>query len=136
MLNRFSSLCRKKIDGPEYSPNNRNNIPTLSSSDSIQKALLVLFTEMGVQGFSEWLSAFKFQDQVEMMNLLNRANSKVMYASDAWSVLDSGSSRHLNPRTLVTHDEDRIALKGFNDHKPSAISPLLQSVMSRESSTV
>jgi hypothetical protein len=46
--------------------------------------------------------------------LLMLAEPQQQLVSYAGSVLDSGSSRHLSPRTQVTHSDDKLSLTGFD----------------------
>ena len=74
----------------------------------------------GTNGVARLMEGLPVDDQLKMISALASEQSTVMYAGKGCSVLDSGSARHLNAGTVVTHSDDCIALKGFNDTVPSA----------------
>ena len=54
------------------------------------------------------------EPRVQQQMLLMLAEPQQQLVNYAGSVLDSGSSRHLSPRTQVTHSDDKLSLTGFD----------------------
>lgn len=74
---------------------------------------------MGVEGVTEVLMQYDLDTRVHMLALLQAHASGLPclnsnYADAGYSVLDSGSSRHIHPHATMTDAEQSVALSGFD----------------------
>ena len=105
MIKRFSKLARVTIDGPPYPPAlSQPPMGMLTKDDDMLIALL---------------SSCNREEQMMLLSLLEPHPSTVAYSMYSGSCLDSGSSRHISPHTMVTQSDACIPLTGFNESSPS-----------------
>jgi hypothetical protein len=130
MLLRYSKLSRVHPDGsqskqasqspqtsssllpttkqPVYCQPHKNNQSTAAATN----LLLRKHSELGTPAFASYLAQLRLEQQLVCLGLVKDA---VQGGADSgWSVLDSGSSRHLNSRAHITDADDRKSLVGFN----------------------
>lgn len=110
MMNRFSKHATIRIDGP---PNvlPRAQSGTSSREQTALSTLLAARAQGGPNALVELLQQVPMNTQLELLHILKRTTSPVMYAG---SVLDSGSSKHLHTKVQVTHADDVTSLTGFD----------------------
>ena len=100
-------------------------LPTLlclSQSDSLlQQSLVQMLTVDGEQSVATSISQYEKCIQVHMLALLKHYSDNhpedglsLLARQATWSVLDSGSSRHLHPNVTLTDSENRVSLTGFD----------------------
>ena len=96
-------------------------IPTLlciSDHDLLlQQGLISILQQQGVQAIASALQQYDRDTQVHMIALIKAASppSLFMLAQELEeSVVDSGSSRHIHPRVVITDAEQSVALTGFD----------------------
>jgi hypothetical protein len=86
-------------------------LPNLSADDlQAQCYLLKQQRDLSPSDFASYLSQLDLQQQLYCLALLKTPPGG---ESDSWSVLDSGSSRHLHSTPIVTDSEDVKSLTGF-----------------------
>ena len=90
------------------------------SDEELQRLLVTVRDSHGSVSLSQLLLQFKLPDQLHMLGLLSHDLShdlspRILHVDYKGSVLDSGSSKHLHPRTHVTNSDDCISLTGFNN---------------------
>ena len=116
MLNRNSKLANKTITGPPFAPTDR---VSRNSESTLPDVNLAEATEAYDTGDNARLAEILFNRPAsEQLKLLNM----ILFAKPhdyEGSVLDSGSSRHLNPNTHVLQSDVTIPLTGFNESEPS-----------------
>ena len=90
-------------------PNSTTN--TLTLADTIAQALLVQLRDQTEEGnLAAALSILDLSQQLWCINLLSLST----FSSADFSVLDSGSSKHLSKQTRILDPHDRKSLTGFN----------------------
>ena len=98
-------------------------VPTLlclSLADQhLQQGLLMIAEQQGSAAVAAALAQYDRSEQEHMISLIAHGSSKdgsaVMALQElSDSVLDSGSSRHIHPRTIVTDADMTVALTGFD----------------------
>lgn len=98
-------------------------VPTLlclSLADQhLQQGLLMIAEQQGSAAVAAALAQYSRSEQEHMISLIAHGSSKdgsaVMALQElSDSVLDSGSSRHIHPRTIVTDADMTVALTGFD----------------------
>ena len=89
----------------------------LQAEDLLTQSLLVQqYESQSTEEFVNMLSEHEYDHQLWYLSLIKQwleHGGAVNHASH-WSVLDSGSSKHLNASTHITDAEDRKSLTGFN----------------------
>jgi hypothetical protein len=93
----------------------------ISDADyALQQGLMMILENQGAAELAKALSQYDHDTQLHMIALMQHSVSSssrcCLSARDLMeSVLDSGSSRHIHPRAVVTDAEQSVALTGF-DH--------------------
>ena len=106
---RFSRLVRKSTAYPG------SGSPGPSQMAALRSQLVAARLRGGNDAVVEMLVSAGPAQQSQMLRILAEQQSyPVNYTG---SVLDSGSSRHLNPNTCVTHADDTLSLTGFDNSR-------------------
>ena len=84
------------------------------SGDLLKSRLLEIRATGGTHALVQALQSVSYEDQVRFLAVLMPLSDDANYVGFAGSVLDSGSSRHLHPKTCVTQPDDSVSLTGFN----------------------
>ena len=79
---------------------------------SVQQLLVQKHSELSTPEFATYLAQLDLGQQAICLRLIHSAIQGG--AGSNWSVLDSGSSRNLSKKTIVTDPDDRKSLVGFN----------------------
>ena len=113
---RFSRLARRKImsvAADYYSATRPLQYPLAADHlEHLQSQLRTARLRGGSDAVVSLLAAAEPRVQQQMLLML--AEPQQQLVNYAGSVLDSGSSRHLSPRTQVTHSDDKLSLTGFD----------------------
>jgi hypothetical protein len=92
-----------------------------AEDELIGQGLRAILHQDGSDALVSCLVQYEHSTQLQMLSLLQHAcvndevsTPAVMLTDANWSVLDSGSSRHLHPRSVVTDADHSISLSGFD----------------------
>ena len=96
---------------------NQNSQPASDQSEevtvqAVQTLLVQKRSELSTHDFASYLAQLDIDNQVACLQLIHSAIQGGAHSD--WSVLDSGSSRHLSKKTHITDPDDRKSLVGFN----------------------
>jgi hypothetical protein len=95
-------------------------VPTnLSQQDrALQCSLAIMTQQMPADDFKAMLAQYSLEQQLHMFGLLRgwyQMHPSCQVSAPSGSILDSGSSRHLDPRVTVTNSEDTVTITGFDN---------------------
>jgi hypothetical protein len=120
MINRFSRLARKWVSGPLYPSFEKAHDEADSQVSDLgrEAALAELVSEllgMNIADVGDVLAEFPLEEQSAILEMMRQREVASMEAhvNYAGSVLDSGSGKHLQPRTHVLDAESVSPLVGF-----------------------
>jgi len=100
------------------------NIPFLCEQDlKVQSVLLAMHSEYSSEEFASMLEQHTPEHRIWYLALLKNhfSPSQCLHTQTTGSVLDSGSSRHLDTRVHITDQDDRQSLMGFNNADDSVV---------------
>jgi hypothetical protein len=112
-----SKLARVHTN-PQYTPTAPVHPARLSDADIKLQCALVTLQLQSPDSLAQSISLYEHHQQIHMLNLLqlhHSGNSVLAVGSTLGSVLDSGSSRHINPSPVITDAEQTVSLMGFDN---------------------
>ena len=123
----FFTQYRKDLElnyRSQYSKVISDSLPNLDkplpdNQSQLQVALVVMKQTMSDTDFADMISKHPLPDQLVMLTLVKdwqtHYQSNMVNQNVIGSVLDSGSTRHLDQRVVITDPDDRVPMRGFNN---------------------